>query len=289
MIERTLIMALRDFIYLDKNRMYSLYSQLFKGVVESLVESVSCANKETKEGKKLENTIIDASVKVQNVVLFDHIYNSLEEKMKDYILTVDENKTKESIRPDSIIKITGFPTIEDYGHLSYLMRNFNDIGLALSTLTLMDTDKTAPISKNAVEKYAKENNLNIDKKLTDSINAIIENFYGESIELTIETEQDIEVDFKAILDKSNLRITPNTLRNLYGYKPHMKWTLLGEVTKISYMECDRTEKPVSVLADMFKCLDDIDCSFFKSNNIVSQTIRVAPIAVYIDRNGYNMN
>lgn len=33
-------MALRNFIYIDKNKMYSLYSQIFEGVAESLVKSV---------------------------------------------------------------------------------------------------------------------------------------------------------------------------------------------------------------------------------------------------------
>ena len=75
-------MALRDFIYIDKNRMYSLYSQLFEGVVESLVRSVSYSTEEQKKDRKLEESIIDASVKVQNVVLFDHIYNTLEDKIQ---------------------------------------------------------------------------------------------------------------------------------------------------------------------------------------------------------------
>lgn len=41
--------TLKDFIYIDKERMYSLYSQLFKGVVESMVESVSYASKDAQK------------------------------------------------------------------------------------------------------------------------------------------------------------------------------------------------------------------------------------------------
>ena len=129
-------MALRDFIYIDKNRMYSLYSQLFEGVVESLVKSVSYSSEEQKTERKLEETIIDASVKVQNVVLFDHIYNTLEDKIASHLLVIDETTTKEDIKPTSIIKVTGYVTIEDYEHLSYLMDNFNDIGLALANIQL---------------------------------------------------------------------------------------------------------------------------------------------------------
>lgn len=105
---------LRDFIYIDKNRMYSLYSQVFEGVVESLAESITSSSQETKKEKKLEETIIDASVKIQNVVLYDHIYNTLEEKLQPKILVIDDTTIRDNIKPGTIIKITGYTTIEDY-------------------------------------------------------------------------------------------------------------------------------------------------------------------------------
>ena len=32
---------IRDFIYMDKDRLYSLYSQVFEGVIEAVVDSYS--------------------------------------------------------------------------------------------------------------------------------------------------------------------------------------------------------------------------------------------------------
>ena len=32
---------IRDFIYMDKDRLYSLYSQAFEGVIEAFIESYS--------------------------------------------------------------------------------------------------------------------------------------------------------------------------------------------------------------------------------------------------------
>ena len=276
-------MALRDFIYIDKNRMYSLYSQLFEGVVESLVKSVSYSSEEQKTERKLEETIIDASVKVQNVVLFDHIYNTLEEKLAPNLLVIDETTTKEDIKPTSIIKVTGYVTIEDYEHLSYLMNNFNDIGLALAYTQLRSKKENENQSNNSVEKYAKENGLILDKKFTSSMVKIIENLHGKSMELLIEIDsENLDVGFRALLDQDFLRFSPNTLRNLYGYKPCMKWTMVGEVTDISCVTESHQDKNKTVFYKLFKQLNDVDHSLSQPTEDSSDTIRVAPIAVYIE-------
>lgn len=278
-------MALRDFIYIDKNRMYSLYSQLFEGVVESLVKSVSYSSEEQKTEKKLEETIIDASVKVQNVVLFDHIYNTLESKMieEKNILVIDEKTTKEDISSSSIVKVSGYATIEDYEHLSYLMGNFNEIGLALANMQLRNNEGTVKQSNNSIDKYAKENGLTLDKKFTSSLVTIIENFHGSSMEIIIETDSsNLEVVFKAILSQNNLRLTANELRNLYGYKPCMKWTMVGEITDISYISERKQGMIKSAFSDMFKYLSDVDQAFSKAPNVSNDTIKVAPIAIYIE-------
>lgn len=277
-------MALRDFIYIDKNRMYSLYSQLFEGVVESLVRSVSYSTEEQKKDRKLEESIIDASVKVQNVVLFDHIYNTLEEKIQSHLLIVDKETTKDDIKPTSIVKITGYVTIEDYNHLSYLMSNINEIGLALSYLQLINEKGNASKnSNNSIEKYAKENGLSFDKKFTSSIIKVIENFHGKTMEIIIEPDSgNLNVGFKALLNEEFLRISPDYIRNLYGYKPCMKWTMVGEVTDVSYLTSTRSVSSKSAFSDLFMNLNEIDNSFSKVNEQLNDMIRIAPIAVYIE-------
>lgn len=277
-------MTLRDFIYIDKNRMYSLYSQLFEGVAESMVRSVSYSTEEQRAEKKLEETIIDASVKTQNVVLFDHIYNTLEEKMLQHILVIGEKTVKDDINPTSIIKVTGYVIIEDYEHLSYLMANFNDIGLALATMQIKtkSEDGKTP-SNNSVEQYAKAQGLTMDKKYAASIVKFIENLHGNTMEILIETDNDsLNLGFRALLDQEHLRFSSNTLRALYGYKPCMKWTMVGEVTDISYYNNSYQEKCKSRFSEMFKRLDDVDRSFSKANDVLYDFVRIAPIAVYIE-------
>lgn len=220
---------------------------------------------------------------MQNVVLFDHIYNTLEDKMLSNILVIDESTTKDDIRHSSIIKVSGYATIEDYEHLSYLMDNFNDIGLALAYIQLQSMNRSSKQSNNSLEKFAKENGLTFDKKFTSSIVKIIENLHGNSMEIIIETgNNNLDVIFKALLNQEYLRLTPNVLRNLYGYKPCMKWTLVGEVTDISYMTNTYKSKNKSAFSDFFKHLNDVDNAFSKANDNSCNTVRVSPIAIYIE-------
>ena len=277
-------MALRNFIFIDKNKMYSFYSQIFEGVAESLVKSVFYSNEDKNmTGKKLEETLIEASVKVQNVVLFDHIYNSLEAKMLPNILVIDDKTTREEIKPSSIIKVSGYVTIEDYEHLSYLMGNFNDIGLAIANMQMQSKDSSNKQSNNTIERYAKENGLTLDKKFTASIVKIIENFHGDSMEIVIENENStLDIGFKALLNPKYLRISPNELRILYGHKPCMKWTMVGEVTDISYMSDRHQERSKNAFSELFTHLNDVDHSFSKSTEESCDMIRISPIAVYIE-------
>lgn len=281
MTETNLNVVLRNFIYIDKDRLYSFYSQLFEGVVESMVQSVIYGTEDTEKNRNLEQRIIDASCKVQNVVLFDHIYNSLEEKLKSQILIIDDSTALNDIKSNSIIKVTGYTTIEDYEHLSFLMKNFNEIGKALTILTLNKTNDSKPLSSNAIDQYAKSNGLYFDTKFSDSMMKIINNFHGNVLEIFIEpSNQELDVTFKALLDEKYLRLSSNSIRNLYGYKPCMKWTLVGEVTNMSYSRNRRSSKQLSALSDMFETLSNIDS--FSINESENNTVRIAPIAVYID-------
>lgn len=276
-------MALRDFIYIDKNRLYSLYSQLFEGVVESLVKSVSYSSEENKTERKIEETIIDASVKVQNVLLFDHIYNTLEDKLNPQILEIDSSTTKEKIMSTSIIKVTGYATIEDYERLAYLLNNFNDIGYALAAIQVEAQRADGKTSKNSVEQFAKDNGLYLDKKSTASMVKLIENFHGNSMDIIIEPDNDkLDVLFKAFLNEANLRLTANEIRNLYSHKPCMKWTMVGEVTNILYESSMHKRRYKGAFSDMFDVLNDVDHFLPNASIGDNDTISVAPIAVYIE-------
>lgn len=290
MDERNSTNALRDFIFIDKDRLYSLYSQVFKGIAESIVESFSISKEDTEREKKLEQSISDSSQKIRNVVLFDHIYNSLEEELTSQLLVVDENTEKAVLVPGTFVKVTGTATLEDFERLLFFMKNFNEIGLAIATMQISNNSKqktnaSQTNSKNSIEQYAKSNGLMLEKKYTESIVKIIENFHGIALDITIEPHSSrLDAFFKATLDEKNMRISSNVLRQTYGYKPMMDWTIVGEITNVQNNLNETHSGYSNTFTDMFTHIDEIDNSFEIANDKNNSVIRIAPIAVYIEHN-----
>ena len=92
---------IRDFIYMDKDRLYSLYSQAFEGVIEAFIESYSNSlqseenNKNHIKGQTLETQVAEASTKTENKILYDHMYNLLERKLSN--VTFNINRDRKSV------------------------------------------------------------------------------------------------------------------------------------------------------------------------------------------------
>lgn len=290
MSEKSLNNVLRDFIYVDKERLYSLYSQLFQGVAEFSIESFSSSKENDKKEHKIEQKLIEASYKAKNVFLFDHIYNLLEDKLTPQLVCVDESITLANLKPSSYIKVIGKATIEDFEHLIFLLKNFNEIGMALATMQIMNSNKANSQnvknnSKNSIEQYAKVNGLSLDKKFTESMVKIIENFHGSDLDITIEPYSNkLDVFFKSTLDEKNMRLSSNMVRKTYGNKPIMDWTVVGEITSHQIGKDLAYSTYSNTFSDMFSRIAEIDNSFESANDGQNRIIRVAPIAVYIEHN-----
>ncbi len=280
----------RDFIYIDRDRLYSLHSQIFKGVAESFIEAFSSGKEDAKNGKRLEESLFEASYKVKNVILLDHIYNSLENELASQLLLVNESTTLSDLQPSSYIKVSGKATIEDYERLIFLFNNFNDIGKAFATIQLQNADKEKEqgkksFSKNNIAQYAKDNGLYLEENLSKSMVKIIENFHGSALDVTIEPHlTGLNLFFKATLDDRYLRFSSNTIRKTYGIRPIMDWTMVGEITNYKIGMTPALSTYSNGFFDMFEQIEEIDNSFENANDEQNKIIRIAPIAVYIEHN-----
>lgn len=217
-------------------------------------------------------------------MLFDHIYNTLEDKLNPNLCVIDDNTTLDTIKPSTFIKVSGYVVIEDYDHLTNIMKKYNDIGLAFATIEAKNpTHQNKNLSNNTIEQDAKSKGLILDKKYTESVVKILETFKGNSMEITFEKKIGTHtVYFKSLIDEKHLRLTPSSMRSLYGYKPCMKWTLVGEITNIPNGSYSRIHNHNGLFADMFKSLDNLDSSFSTMNTSFCNIFQVAPIAIYID-------
>lgn len=144
--EKQTMPVIRDFIYIDVERLNSLYSQVFQGVVNSLVstELNESEDAHTQKGGKdysgstLEARVAAASYKTESKLLHDHMYNLLENRIQNAIIepiNIDSSNCVDLLGQAFMIKIRGSAEIWDYERLKFIFENFNEIGLALSYIT----------------------------------------------------------------------------------------------------------------------------------------------------------
>jgi hypothetical protein len=152
------VKTVREFIYVDIERVYSLYSQVGEGIEQKIQKSISDADifvnskSPVFSGKQVEHHTGDTNQVITDFVLHDHLYNLLETKLGNNIADItslDFANGRKGIAGSTIIKITGQPEIEDYGRLSEILANFNTIGFSLNYLTHSATiDELKKLKKN---------------------------------------------------------------------------------------------------------------------------------------------
>lgn len=274
--------AIRNFIYLDNDKLNSLYSQVFEGVAEAIIESYFGATQNIEEqksiGKTLEEKVGEISGTSTNRVLHDYMYNKFEEKIDDKIVKCGNGI---DVSPNSLIKVTGKTRIEDYERLKVYLDEFNNLGLAIAYL-----QKEDGVSRKNLVALAKESGLQQDKKLLGALKQFLNLFENEGYEVIVNLE---EKEYRGIISKKYLRLSPDMIRMLYGNNPCMEWTLVGQVTRIypeNVVESPQEEHNDSSmkgsLSEMFASLDEVEKVFFAYDR--QQVYHVLPIAIYIENN-----
>ncbi len=144
--------TIRDFIYLNVESLYSVYSQAFEGVTASIVESLVGSHESTESPRKLplplgsdiETKVIEVSRRTENKFLYDHMYNQLEDRLGNAIYSVigqGEEALDSGVASSFAVKVSGTAEIEDFHWVGELTSNFNKIGSALHYITTASSSK----------------------------------------------------------------------------------------------------------------------------------------------------
>lgn len=260
--ERTVI---RDFIYVDAERLYSVYSQVFEGVADQIVTSYmdGLRSQETAKGlplsgSEIEHETCEGQNRTESRVLYDHLYNRLEEKLGEVILSdpdVTPANYREQLTGTFMVKVTGEAVIEDYERYRMFTEKFNTIGEAIAYASWSSDEVKAVIAKvetdarqmpegpdkvlakqkmkvfKDVKEYAKSLGLTQDETALANLRMFAEVFNPDGYEITITpAASDGSVVFRVIVDRRWLRIRPDLLRSLYGVSAGSQWTVVGQVT-----------------------------------------------------------
>lgn len=257
----------KDFLYLDIDRLYSLYSQVFEGIVEQIVHSFenSLGHSDNQKGAFLSGSSIEAQVaevsrRTESRFLYDDMYNRLESKLSSGIVdgnSVFKSNVRDLLVSAPLIKVSGKAEIEDYERLKVFIGKFNRIGEAIAYAqrssgemqsaiadaerqieTEKDRNKKAKMkeqlkSHSDVRKIAKAAGLQQDEKTLENLSLFIELFYPDGLDISISPSEGPDgCAFRAPITKRWLRVLPEMIRTLYGNYAEAHWTLVGQVTYI---------------------------------------------------------
>ena len=256
---------IRDFIYVDVERLYSLYSQVFEGVADRIVQSYvnGLWQKDSQKGPPFrgsssEAQIAEVSLRTENKFLYDHMYNRLEKEITESILgqsIINPENFREILKQAFMVKVSGTAEIEDYNRFKAFTEKFNSIAEAIAYASAHSEENKATLSAlessvNRIEdrnkkaraqeglkkvkdpKYlAKQMGLSQDETLLKNLRLFTEMFNPEGYEITIIPSGGTgDLVFRGILDKRWLRVQPNLLRSLYGAFVESKWIMVGQPT-----------------------------------------------------------
>jgi hypothetical protein len=302
--------TIRDFIYVDVDRLYSLYSQVFEGVADQILQSYMDASTTTNtqkesmlKGGSLEAQVAEVSRRTENKFLYDHMYNQFEESIHHALIDspeVSSRNYRDILRDAFMIKIKGSAEVEDYSQLNKLMEKFNEIGEAIAYAGVISTEISEVIEqletdlnqirdrndrakakakakphtdkKKLAQERAKQLGLHHDEQSLKNLKLFSELFNKDAFEITITPSQKSEnVVFRGVLDKKWLRISPDLLQSLYGGFIEANWAMVGQVTYIPGVELpEANQGSVSDEIDTNPSMRDPYRSMFRAARVLER-------------------
>lgn len=252
---------IRDFIYLDVERMKSIFAQIYEGLNESSTEEVG--------GQQSLSTSIEGSggipliAKIKGVIkggvvwenketetktLHDHMYNLIEEVLKDqdsihYIDGTDEllksswidGELENKISDTSFLLIKGRVMIDDYQNFQKLFRNFNKIQEAIGSfqLEIPKDPIEKELFKQILRRTWKEQGTSLDEDMIENILLLLAHFYQNELFIKVLPYSDnYFLRFIGNLNKEFLRDSMESIIFKYGTFPVSEWYVFGQVSSI---------------------------------------------------------
>jgi len=309
--------AVRDFLYLDAHRLHSLYSQVFKGVPEQIIQSYGGEKKSSEAasdrlgaGAQVNVEVAEATLRTENRVLLDYMYSSLEQRLAKHIADVTAGtKADTGLSAGQLVRVVGPAKFLDYERLIGFTEKFNRFAevIALAQITTLGKeleqlhaqaqqvqDRNQRIQAKETLKtlkdpgaLAKKMGLAQDEKLLEGIRFTVNMMYPGGFDvLVVPGKEKPRVAFRGILDRKWLRIDPNRLNAAYAGTTEADIIMVGQISRT---ESKPTEKPLSdvgntigdKLQGLFHAISELQLKFDEAGPD-RQVITVLPLALYTE-------
>ncbi len=310
---------IKNFIYLDEEKMYSLSSQIFEGVTEYVLneKSSESENAESQKGpvgsgRILGDILRQVDKKTEKRFLSDFSYTLFEKKLldDDKVIEVDEDFLIEGLRDKaesiSFIKVTAKAVFNDMKIIKETLKNFNSFGLALTHVTnvneITETKNQLEKAKSTVkdrnqqskltyqdkavmkiiEQLAKERGFQFNQSYLDDLALILNYGFQDQLEIQMQL---IDSIVSANLKRNCLRESEELIIKKYSRQTECSFVMFGIVTQYNrdklddIKELNSTPSIKEALMNMVANLTNLEETFIGR---LSNEVIIDPIALYTE-------
>ena len=282
---------IKNFIYLDEDKMFSISAQISGGRIESMMvednESYTEVDKQVKhETTRVKKNISTNDEVMENIlrteisgqkhkILHDFSYSIFEQEIANIIIDVNENNIKK-INNANFVRIKSRPIFIDISKIIHSAEHFNTLYKAI--LSFYNMGSSQP---NANKKTKSQEHFN--NKMLKDLSMVLEYGYQNQFKIVMEVGDFV---FEADCNRSYFRDDEYSLIRKYSRFPEIEFVLVGMVTqnhgKSNTQLVDESYVPVGMKENIMqttKALSDLESQFSdKSDN----EIIIEPIALYIE-------
>lgn len=254
----------KNIIYLDIDKLYSLSSQIFEGVTEYILNETHIEAEQTEEQKgpvgsgRILGDILKHNFKQSEMkFLSDYSYTLLEKKLieENLVLNLNDSLNKDDfnslLNVKSFMKVKGKAVFNDISSIKNTLDNFNAIGKALTHVTnfaeiskakteiessnksIKDRNERSKIKTKLstvadINALAKKSGLVYDQKYLDDLSYLLSFGFHDQLEIQIAIENKL---ISANLKRDCMREENNLVIRKYSRKTEVDFILFGIITQ----------------------------------------------------------
>ena len=251
--------SIKEFIYLDTEKVKSIISQLEKGLPISTNETTKIdSDIGGSIGSGFLNwfkaetsaNILSSNQNDETKILHDYMYNYVEQELKENkkLLNIpntkQENKLPTYLNENSFVLLECKIKINDYNQILLILDNMNDLNVALQVLSV----ESSPLQNGLweiVETQLKVNSQLLNEDFVKSAKLIIEQFYKNKLIITcFPYEKNNFISFNGPLKREYLQDDIDDIILKYGRSPSVTWYVFGKISSIKnpHKKTESTDK-----------------------------------------------
>lgn len=303
---------IKNFIYLDEDKMYSLSSQLFEGVTEYVLNESTSSDENSEaqrgpvgSGKILGDILRNSEKRTEKKFLNDYSFNIFEEKLMQerrvQVFPPPEPPTLDDDR--SFIRVTAKAIFNDLESIKSSLSEFNSVGKALAHVTNFDAisslkqqlEKSASGDRNDkakiraqfnsltnIGRLAAEQGLQQDQKFLENLVFLLG--YGFQDQIEIQMTNGIHI-FSANLNRRFLREPVELILRKYSRRTEVDFIMFGIVTQKGADKAELTHdlsEGAGIkmgLMNLVHQLSNVEASF---TGRLDNEVMVDPIAIFTE-------